>query len=132
MDRPLQFRIDPQRVGLVLAAVAFRHSLGRQGRTKTLALLILSGGLYVAGAEGAERLSPSGPATFSGFAYAVGGVSFEEGLEVAGVIVVICGLLDAPPRRSRTYSPIATAASAPRPTNRSVTAVANSYSPSFA
>ncbi|MDF1702333.1 MAG: hypothetical protein P1V36_14375 [Planctomycetota bacterium] len=85
-------------VGVVLLTVAyvpFLQALRRQGRTRTLALLILSGGLYVGGAVGAEWLSPSDPAAFSRVAYAVGWVSLEEGLEMAGVILVIYGLLDA-------------------------------------
>ena len=79
---------------LAIAYLPFLYLLSQRGQRKTLALLVLSGFLYVGGAVGAEKLSPSDPELFTLMAYNVGWISLEEGLEMAGVILLIYTLLD--------------------------------------
>lgn len=81
-------------VVLVLGYLPFLRTLHAQGRGRTLALLVCSGVLYLGGAVGAEKFSPDDSEAFNLMAYNVGWISLEEGLEMAGIILVIYTLLD--------------------------------------
>jgi len=82
---------------MLLVAVGFLPfllSLLRRGHKRTVGLLVAAGAIYLGGAVLVERWSPDDSEAFSTMSYNLGWITLEEGMEMAGIILLIYTLLD--------------------------------------
>lgn len=72
--------------------IPFLVLLTKAGHKKTMILMMISGAIYIGGAVVVEKFGPHDD--FDAMAYNMGWVTWEEGFEMAGIILFIYTLLD--------------------------------------
>jgi hypothetical protein len=74
--------------------VPFLVLMLKQGHKRTVGLLVAAGAIYLGGAVIVEKISPDENELMSSMSYNLGWITLEEGLEMAGIILMIYTLLD--------------------------------------